>query len=167
MADVTLQEYAIRFLLGGLITIAAGVIAYFFGAAIGGVFLAFPAIFPASLTLVEVHETQKRDSKPAGRRAASRDAVGASLGSLGLIGFACVVWKFLPGHNAALVLAEQLSGSSFALWFGRLATVSIVEDMRVSSSCRACALNPIRSSDSSAAVYVRYVAVVFDLWNFR
>jgi len=42
------HDYAIRFLFGGLITGAAGLIAQRWGPGIGGLFLAFPAIFPAS-----------------------------------------------------------------------------------------------------------------------
>ena len=53
-------EYAIRFIFGGLITAVAGIIAKKFGAGVGGLFLAFPAIFPASATLIEKHETQKK-----------------------------------------------------------------------------------------------------------
>ena len=50
------HEYAIRFLFGGLITATAGFIAQRWGAGIGGLFLAFPAIFPASATLIEKHK---------------------------------------------------------------------------------------------------------------
>jgi hypothetical protein len=57
------HEYAIRFLFGGLITAIAGIIAKKFGPAIGGLFLAFPAIFPASATLIEKHEKQKKEEK--------------------------------------------------------------------------------------------------------
>jgi hypothetical protein len=39
-------EYPVRFLFGGTITAAAGIIAKKFGAGIGGLFLAFPAISP-------------------------------------------------------------------------------------------------------------------------
>jgi hypothetical protein len=46
-------EYAVRFIFGGLITVAAGLIAKRFGPTVGGLFLAFPAIFPASATLVD------------------------------------------------------------------------------------------------------------------
>ncbi len=54
-------EYAIRFLFGGLITAVAGIIAKKFGPVIGGLFLAFPAIFPASATLIEKHEKEKKE----------------------------------------------------------------------------------------------------------
>ncbi len=55
------DDYAIRFLFGGLITVAAGIIAKRFGPGIGGLFLAFPAIFPASATLIEKHEKEKKE----------------------------------------------------------------------------------------------------------
>ena len=65
-------DYAIRFLFGGLITAAAGLIAQRWGPRIGGLFLAFPAIFPASATLVEKHERQKKNR--AGLQGAVRGA---------------------------------------------------------------------------------------------
>jgi hypothetical protein len=56
-------EYALRFVAGGLITFVAGVIARKWGACIGGLFLAFPAIFPASATLIEKHQRQRKQEK--------------------------------------------------------------------------------------------------------
>ena len=53
-------EFAIRFLFGGAITVVAGLIAKHYGPVFGGLFLAFPAIFPASATLVETHEKRKK-----------------------------------------------------------------------------------------------------------
>jgi len=47
------HEYALRFLAGGVITAVTGIIAKKFGPGVGGLFLAFPAIFPASATLIE------------------------------------------------------------------------------------------------------------------
>ena len=49
-------EYALRFAFGGSITVAAGLVAKKWGPGVGGLFLAFPAIFPASATLVKKHE---------------------------------------------------------------------------------------------------------------
>jgi len=46
-------EYAVRFLLGGSVTVIAGLLAKYYGPVFGGLFLAFPAIFPASATLVD------------------------------------------------------------------------------------------------------------------
>jgi hypothetical protein len=54
------HDYAVRFFFGGLITAATGIIAKKLGLAIGGLFLAFPAIFPASATLIEKHERKKK-----------------------------------------------------------------------------------------------------------
>jgi uncharacterized protein DUF3147 len=63
LKQMRLKELALRFGFGGAITAAAGIIAMKFGPVIGGLFLAFPAILPASLTLVENHEVQKKAQK--------------------------------------------------------------------------------------------------------
>ncbi len=102
-------EYAIRFVFGGLITAIAGVIARELGPAIGGLFLAFPAIFPASATLIEKHEKQEKekhrlDGARRGRQAASLNAAGSAMGSIGLLVFALIVWQLAPDHNAPLTL---------------------------------------------------------------
>jgi len=105
------HDYAIRFLFGGLITAAAGLIAQRWGPGIGGLFLAFPAIFPASATLVEKHEKQKKNR--AGLEGAALDAAGAALGCLGLAGFALVVWQLLGAYETWIVL-----GGAGLLWLG-------------------------------------------------
>src|SRR5690349_890807 len=104
------HEYLVRFAFGGLITTAAGIIAKKFGPEAGGLFLAFPAIFPASATLIEKHETEKKQKKGMrgtvrGRNAASVDAAGSAMGSVGLFVFAVIVLHFIAGHNLWLVLA--------------------------------------------------------------
>jgi hypothetical protein len=102
-------EFGVRFLAGGLITAAAGMIAKEFGPGVGGLFLAFPAIFPASATLIEKHEKQKNERTGVhgvvrGRKAAAVDAAGAAIGSIGLLAFALLVKRFLVGHSPGLVL---------------------------------------------------------------
>lgn len=102
-------EYLLRFLFGGVITALAGIIANRFGPGIGGLFLAFPAIFPASATLIEKHEKQKKrragvDGTIRGRLAAGLDAAGAALGSIGLVAFALVFWLLIPHAATWLVL---------------------------------------------------------------
>jgi hypothetical protein len=102
-------EYAVRFFFGGAITVVTGILAKRYGPVWGGLFLAFPAIFPASATLVEKHEKEKKQRAGIsetirGRQAAALDARGAALGSTGLAVFALTVWKLLPVWNAALVL---------------------------------------------------------------
>jgi Protein of unknown function (DUF3147) len=104
------HDYAIRFVFGGLITAGAGIIAKEFGPGIGGLFLAFPAIFPASATLIEKHEKQKKEKHGVegttrGTEAAGIDAAGAAMGSIGLLAFAFVVWRFVTNHNPWLALA--------------------------------------------------------------
>ena len=54
-------EYLVRFVLGGAMTVVAGLIAARFGPVSGGLFLAFPAIFPASATLIEKHVRERKE----------------------------------------------------------------------------------------------------------
>ena len=118
------HEYAVRFLFGGLCTVLAGLIAKRFGPSVGGLFLAFPAIFPAGTSLIENHEKQRKaqihsDGTNRGRVAASLDSAGASLGCIGLLGFAFVLWKGLDTHSAAVtVSAAGITWLllSYALW---------------------------------------------------
>ena len=108
------QEYLVRFLFGGAATLLAALIAKHFGPGYGGLFLAFPAIFPASVTLIEAHEKKRKakighDGIRRGRMAASIDASGAMLGSLGLAGFALVLWQLLPLSSAWLIMLVAMA----------------------------------------------------------
>jgi Protein of unknown function (DUF3147) len=103
------HQYGVRFLIGGLCTVAAGLIGKHFGPAIGGLFLAFPAIFPAGASLIESHEKENKrkvgaDGATRGRLAASIDSAGAALGCIGLIGFAVTSWWLLRTHRATLAI---------------------------------------------------------------
>jgi hypothetical protein len=119
------HEYAIRFLLGGSVTVVAGLLAKYYGPVFGGLFLAFPAIFPASATLVDKHERQKKQRAgiqhtTRGRQMAGVDAAGAALGSLGLATFAYLIWKLLPVWNVAAVFVAAVAAwlcVSVALWW--------------------------------------------------
>ena len=120
------SEYAERFFFGGVITATAGVIAKKFGPEVAGLLLAFPAIFPASATIIEKHEKEKMaragmDGTRRGRASASIDAAGATMGSLGLIAFAALVWKTLPRYPVWEVLI-----AATVLWFGVAIAVWIV-----------------------------------------
>jgi hypothetical protein len=53
-------EYMSRFVFGGAVTVLAGFVADHYGPALGGLFLAFPGIFPAGVSLVEKHKTAAR-----------------------------------------------------------------------------------------------------------
>jgi hypothetical protein len=97
-------EYASRFVFGGVVTVLAGFVADHYGPVLGGLFLAFPGIFPAGVSLVEKHKTlrEKAEGKLgiwSARGQASVEATGASIGTLGLMGFAVVLWRGLPTHN--------------------------------------------------------------------
>src|SRR5579884_3103527 len=121
------HEYAVRFAAGGFITAATGIIAKKFGPTIGGLFLAFPAIFPASATLIEKHELLKKrkhglKGTTRARQLASIDAAGAAMGSIGLLLFAVMAWQFIPNHSAWLVLIAATVlwlGSSILVWYLR------------------------------------------------
>ena len=92
------KDYAIRFAFGAAISLAAGIIGMKFGPVVGGVFLGFPAILPASLTLIDKKE---------GKEQASIDSIGAVLGAVALVGFALVVvvWASTLGVVACLAVA--------------------------------------------------------------
>jgi hypothetical protein len=110
-------EYLVRFGVGGAMTVIAGLIASRFGPIVGGLFLAFPAIFPASATLIEKHVRERKEKAGLpgtrrGKEAAALDAVGAVLGSFGLAPFGLVIWLIVMSSPAwALVLAP-------ASWLG-------------------------------------------------
>lgn len=117
-------EYLSRFVFGGIATAMAGIIADKCGPAIGGLFLAFPAIFPASATLIEKHE-KERNRQPKGqgtvrgRKAAALDATGAAAGTFGLMMFGLVVWNLIVSLPlwATLILATVVwLATSLAAW---------------------------------------------------
>lgn len=116
LRSIEWHQYLVRFALGGMVTVIAGLLAKAFGPVFGGLFLAFPAIFPASITLIAKRERQKKarhglNGNVRARRAAALDAAGTVLGAVGLGCFAWVVWKALPFHSEVLVLC-----GAAALW---------------------------------------------------
>jgi hypothetical protein len=107
--QIKFSEYALRFFFGGTITVVTGLVAKKFGPGVGGLFLAFPAIFPATATLIASREYEKKlviglDGTLRGREAAAIEARGAAYGTFGLVAFALIVWLFLPMHGTGLVL---------------------------------------------------------------
>ena len=92
---ISWKQYGVRFLFGGIISAVVGIIGKAYGPAVAGLFLAFPAILPASLTLISEHE---------GERAAGVDAVGAQLGSFAMVAFGIAIWGLASGAPAWLVL---------------------------------------------------------------
>jgi hypothetical protein len=57
------HEYVSRFIFGGAVTVAAGLISEHYGPVVGGLFLAFPGIFPAGISLVEKHNASASRTK--------------------------------------------------------------------------------------------------------
>jgi len=125
------HEWALRFVFGGLCTMAAGLIATRWGPAVGGLFLAFPAIFPAGASLIERHEIEHKrragmDGTARGRAVAGVDASGAALGAIGLAAFAAVVWKTLPKHGGWLAI-----GAATATWLAFSAALWLLRKSRL------------------------------------
>jgi hypothetical protein len=105
------KDYFIRFVFGGLVTACAGLLAHLYGPVVGGLFLAFPAIAPASMTLVQNHDS---------RIAAGAQSLGVAVGSVGLLSFALVVWGLSIHLAGSAVLSLALVVwlvVSVGLWF--------------------------------------------------
>jgi Protein of unknown function (DUF3147) len=119
-------QLLIRFVLGGFITAATGIIGKEFGPAVGGLFLAFPAIFPASSTLIEKHEKEKKEraglrGDKRARQLVSVDAAGTAIGCVGLFAFALVV-DLAIRHTAAwlAISAATLAWAAVSVFFWQL-----------------------------------------------
>jgi hypothetical protein len=110
-------ELAARFLLGGFITAATGLISKEWGPSVGGLFLAFPAIFPASATLIDKHEKEKKqraglEARRRARQLVSVDAAGTAIGSIGLFVFALLNSQLIARYTPWLVIL-----AATLLWF--------------------------------------------------
>jgi hypothetical protein len=125
-------EYLIRFALGGAATIFTGLVSSRYGPFIGGLFLALPAIFCASATLIEKHEIRRKSKaglsgERRGQMAAAVDSAGAALGALGMLAFAMVF-----SLTAKTSVATAFTGASCAwlavstaAWYVRRKTRSV------------------------------------------
>jgi hypothetical protein len=100
LRSVQPHDLAVRFAFGFGVSIAAGIVTLAFGSRTGGLFLAFPAILPASLTLIEKKE---------GRRPAEGNAVGAIIGAAALVAFALTAWALFTHVPGAAVEAVALA----------------------------------------------------------
>jgi Protein of unknown function (DUF3147) len=119
-------EYLIRFALGGAATVFTGLVSSRYGASVGGLFLALPVVFCASVTLIEKHEIRrKREAGVAGERrgqmAAAVDAAGAALGALGMLAFAIVFWSMVKSSIPAAFIGASFAWLvvSVAAWYVR------------------------------------------------
>ena len=140
------NEIAVRFVCGGAVTVVASLISRAWGPALGGLFLAFPAIFPASATLIEKHTVERKAEKGLhgtclARGAAGVDAFGAFLGSIGLAAFAFTAWRLLPEHPTAwtiLIATLVWAVVAFFMWLlrGRRARWNPLSSSRVRRNLR-------------------------------
>ena len=117
-------ELVLRILFGGIATVFTGLIAKWSGPVFAGLFLAFPAIFPATATLVDKHTKERRrkaglDGSLRAADAVALEARGAILGSVGLLFFAVVMWLGLPHLSPAfafVVAALSWLVASVSVW---------------------------------------------------
>lgn len=106
------KDYALRFGFGAGISLVAGLMGMWLGPKFGGVWLGFPAILPASLTLV-----QKKD----GKEQAAIDSEGAVLGAIAFVVYAVIVvllvtrWVVLPTLVVALLVWLAVAVALYAL----------------------------------------------------
>lgn len=114
---VAVRDMAVRFAFGAGISVVAGLVGLAWGAAAGGLLLAFPAILPASLTLIEKKE---------GMQHARDDDAGATLGALALVGFGVCGWQLITGTGAPAALvaatAAWLVGATLLYLISRAVT---------------------------------------------
>jgi Protein of unknown function (DUF3147) len=89
------RELGYRFIAGAVTSVMAGIVTLVFGARVGGILLAFPAILAASLTLI----SEEEDSAMA-----REDARGAMAGGCGLVAFAVVGALTFGALSGALAL---------------------------------------------------------------
>jgi hypothetical protein len=100
--EARFRDFAIRFAFGGTISVVAALIGAVSNESIGGIFIAFPAIILASLTLIDKEEDREH---------ASYDAVGAALGAIGFI--ACA---FFISYTLEQVPVAASLGIGLLIW---------------------------------------------------
>jgi hypothetical protein len=100
--DLRSRDLVVRFVFGAATSAVAGTLSILFSPIVGGVFLAFPAILAASLTLIAEEEDKTE---------AREDARGATVGAVALAGFAAI------GVLTFTAIAWPLAlGVAFAGW---------------------------------------------------
>lgn len=145
-------EYGVRFLLGGLATVLTGIVSSRFGVSVGGLFLALPAVFCASATLIESHERRAKEKAGLsgvrrGQQAAALDAAGAGLGSIGLAAFAAVFYVVVSTTAIGAFVAAILVWAAVAVsawWLRRKLriTSSAAQAQRIAPSARRRSILP-------------------------
>jgi MFS family permease len=117
LRKVKARELVLRFAFGAAISVVAGLVSLATTSTAGGMFLAFPAILPATITLIE----RKEDTGKA-----VHDLQGAVLGALGLVVFAIVARVGFEETGSGVALLEAGGAWAGASILGYL----IVETIR-------------------------------------
>src|SRR3954451_677704 len=99
--DLRVRDTVVRFTFGAITSAVAGSLSILFSPIVGGVFLAFPAILAASLTLIAEEEDIEESRE---------DARGATVGALALGAFAGVGVLTLTAIAWPLALAAASGG---------------------------------------------------------
>src|SRR5919206_3015555 len=94
------SELGVRFGFGAAVALLAAMAGTIVGGKFGGLFLAFPAILPASLTLIEKKE---------GVTKAWSDASGGILGAIGMAAFALTAMLLLSWNPVGALVAALLA----------------------------------------------------------
>ena len=115
------HELMIRFAFGAAISIVAGVVSLLAGPTAGGMFLAFPAILPATITLIEKKENAAQ---------ASLDVQGAVVGALALVIFALVTKEGLERTGSAVSLLVAGGAWTVASILGYLVVEKVLRAQR-------------------------------------
>jgi nicotinamide-nucleotide amidase len=166
IGGIPVRELAGRFGFGAAVSAVAGLVGLGIGERAGGVLLAFPAILPAALTLIESRE---------GTSAAISDVRGAVVGGLGLVAFALTVLALAGRIPPVLALLAAAGGwllVSAALYFGglRLAAVlgeqqylpdvGVVEALPAAEALRAAGLTVAVAESCSGGVLAALLTAV-------
>src|SRR5215211_6073084 len=102
--DLRSRDLLVRFIFGAVTSAVAGSLSILFSPIVGGVFLAFPAILAASLTLIAEEEDHKE---------AREDARGGAVGAVALAAFAGIGGRrSAQGRSASICAASERSVAS-------------------------------------------------------
>lgn len=112
LRKLRVRDLTTRFVFGFVVSVLAGLVTLMAGDRAGGLFLAFPAILPASLTLINERE---------GREEATVDVSGAVFGGIALASFAAVSWQ-LSGRTL-LAITQTLAAVT---WVGTAGALYLI-----------------------------------------
>jgi uncharacterized membrane protein (GlpM family) len=91
VGDLRIRDLIVRFIFGAITSAVAGSLSILFSPIVGGVFLAFPAILAASLTLIAEEEDMEESREDARGAAVGAVALGAFAG-IGVLTFTMIGW---------------------------------------------------------------------------